>query len=358
MGYWRGGGIYLSNGYLELRSSTVVENEVRGTPRTDSLGRRNLAGGIAATVGNAHAVERMTIGHSVIAGNYVQETAGSRYPHDIFTGSLMYFRSAGHNRIGAIDFSQILVPVGEWGWESLSRRHFPQAGDESDVELASIVDLAGGVAVSPTIVSAGVDAGEPAVLSYEPRGSALDQVLPTAYDVPETLAEYSVGNGGTDDFLAIVLARLERHYGLAGFASAFRTDFETFLRTADSDAVTEGVQPYRDPDGRPILTLADTHFFGPAATWPRELENHPYIEFWHRLDAALAQAGISGMGPELLGDAAWRSLFDSGDLAENPSIHLRVRTGGDFTVRRLETDQRGAARPAGAPGDIGAVELR
>jgi hypothetical protein len=356
MGYWRGGGIYVSNGYLEVRSCTVVENEIHGTARTDSLGRRNLAGGIAATVGNAHAVERMSIGHSIVAGNVVQETGGSRYPHDVFTGSLMYFRSAGYNRIGTLDFSQILVPVGEWGWESLSRRHFPQAGDASGVELASVVDLAGGVIVAPTIPSAGVGSGEPAVLYYEPRGSTLDQVPAAAYDVQETLADYSVGNGGTDDFLAIVLGRLERQYRLAGFASAFRDDFEAFLQTVDSDAATDGAQPYRDPDGRPILTLADTRFFGPAATWPRELANHPYIEFWHRLDAALKVTAIPGMGPELLGDAAWRSLFSSGDLDENPRIRMRVRTGDAVTVRRLETDQRGTARPAGVPADIGAIE--
>jgi len=30
MGYWRGGGLYLSNGYLELQGATIVENRVRG----------------------------------------------------------------------------------------------------------------------------------------------------------------------------------------------------------------------------------------------------------------------------------------------------------------------------------------
>jgi hypothetical protein len=70
-GYWRGGGVYMSNGYLFMQSCTVVENQVHGVPRTDDLGKPNLAGGIAATIGNAHAGERMTIGHSVIAGNTV-----------------------------------------------------------------------------------------------------------------------------------------------------------------------------------------------------------------------------------------------------------------------------------------------
>jgi len=98
MGYWRGGGVYMSNGYLAIKSCTIVENEVRGVARTDSLGRQNLAGGVAATVGNAHAVEDLIVGSSIIAGNTVQEIGGNRYAQDIFTGSLFYFRSAGYNR--------------------------------------------------------------------------------------------------------------------------------------------------------------------------------------------------------------------------------------------------------------------
>ncbi len=86
-----------------------------------------IGGGIAATIGNAHAVEDMIIGHSIVVGNTVHEingagpvgyTIGSVYQHDIFTGSVFDFRSMGYNRIGVIDFSQILVPVGEPGWAS------------------------------------------------------------------------------------------------------------------------------------------------------------------------------------------------------------------------------------------------
>ena len=59
-----------------------------------------MAGGIAATIGNAHAVEDMTIGHSIVVGNTVHEidgigpagyTIGNVYPHDVFTGSVFYF---------------------------------------------------------------------------------------------------------------------------------------------------------------------------------------------------------------------------------------------------------------------------
>lgn len=358
MGYWRGGGVYLSNGYLELKSVTVVENTVRGLARTDSLGRRNLAGGIAATVGNAHAVERMTVGHSIIAGNTVEEIDGTAYGHDLFTGSLMHFRSAGHNRIGKLDFSQMLVPVGERGWESLSRRHYPKLGDASDVALASVVDLTGGITVEPLLPSAGVGAGDPVPLHYRPTGTALDQVPAGTYRVGEVLAEYEASPGATDDFLAIVLARIERQYALPGFAASFASDFEAFLQGADADPDADGLQPYRDPDGRPILTLADTHWFGPAQTWPRELCNHPYIEFWHRLDTALAQAAIGDMGPELLGDAAWQTLFATGNLAENPSLRTIVWTGPELTVSRLAEDQLGTARGTTAPADIGAIEIR
>ena len=333
-----------------------MENEVYGVPRTDSLGRRNLAGGVAATVGNAHATEDLVVGGSIIAGNTVQEIGGSRYAQDIFTGSLFYFRSAGYNRIGVLDFSQILVPVGEPGWASLSRKHYPQAGDEDGVELSDVVDLVGGITRSTSIMSAGSDAGNLAVLHYAPRGSALGQVPWSSYNVNETLAEYTVSGGSTDNFLAIVLDRLENRYALPGFAAGFRADFEAFLQSVDTDTTLPGNQPYLAPSGSPILTLAATRWFGPAQTWPQELENHPYIEFWHRLDAALAAADIPGMGPELLGDQAWRSLFTNGSLAENPGIRVSINTQPRLAVQPLRTDQLGRARPTNSPADVGAIE--
>lgn len=358
MGYWRGGGIYMSNGHLEMQASTVAENAVRGTPRTDSLGRRNLAGGIAATVGNAHAVERMNIGHSIVAGNTVEEIGSPPYAHDVYTGSLMHFVSAGYNRFGRLDFGQILAPVGEPQWESLIRRHYPKTGDAAGVELAAVVDLAAGVTHAPWATSVGVDAGQPAVLAYGPRGSALGEVPAGSYDVEVLLGEYTLAQGVRDDFLGIVLRRIESRYGLPGFAAGFTAGFEAWLGSADIDPSTDGAQPYRDPSGGAILTLADTRWFGPAETWPRELPNHPYIEFWHRLDQALGQQALPGMGPELLGESAWRGLFSSGVLSENPGIRIELWTERLLTVRRGDVDQLGNARPAGQPGDVGAVEAR
>jgi hypothetical protein len=357
IGYWRGGGVYMSNGYLFMHSCTVVENEVYGVPRTDDLGKPNLAGGIVATIGNAHAVEDMTIGHSVIAGNTVYEIGGISYDHDIFTGSLLYFRSMGYNRIGVIDFGQILVPVGETNWASLCRRHYPKEGDEDGVDVADVLNLDSGVTYSNSILSAGVDAPNPVVLHYEPSGNALDQVPTSSYFVDETFAEYAIAHGGTNDFLAIMLGRVEDHYGLIGFASDFITDFETFLQTVDSDDETAGVQPYTDPWGNPILTLAATQWFGPAVTWPKELPNYPYIEFWHRLDVALRAESIPGMGPELLGDEAWAALFSPGALIENGAITMKVWTASLFAVPMQDVDQLGTERPANTLGDIGAIEI-
>jgi hypothetical protein len=356
IGYWRGGGVYMSNGYMSIHGCTIVENQSHGTPRTDDLGKPNLAGGVAATIGNAHAVEDMTIGHSVITGNTVHETGGDTYDHDIFTGSLLYFRSMGYNRFGQVDFSQILAPVGERDWASLCRKHYPKQGDEHGIALEEVLDLNNGITHSDTIFSVGVDSGEPAVLLYQPHGSALDQVPVSSYQVPEIFAEYHLSPGAVDDFLGIVLARLEEHYDIPGFAGEFTAAFEEFLQSVDLDEEMPGLQPYTDPNGDPILTLADTLWFGPAETWPKRLENHPYIHFWHLLDAAILEHGIPGMGPELLGDDEWSALFHSGPLAENPSISMVVMTRLSSGFAMLRADQVGTPRPVQGLGDIGAIE--
>jgi hypothetical protein len=356
IGYWRGGGVYMSNGFMRIRGCTIVENQVHGIPRTDDLEKPNLAGGVAATIGNAHAVEDMTIGHSVIAGNTVHEPGDIVYNQDIFTGSLLHFKSMGYNRIGVVDFSQILVPVGKRHWASLCRKHYPKQGDEDGVNVADVLDLASGVTHSDSILSAGVDAPNPVVLHYEPRGSALDQVPTSPYSVNESFAEYDVAGGGDDDFLVILLGRVEEHYGLTGFASDFTTDFEEFLQAVDVDDEAPGFQPYTDPQGNPIFTLADTLWFGPGETWPKELPNYPYIHFWHRLDAALLARDIPDLGPEVLGDDEWSALFVSGPLAENPYITMDLWTRPTFGFAMLRVDQLGTARPEHTLGDIGAIE--
>ena len=154
-----------------------------------------------------------------------------------------------------------------------------------------------------------------------------------------------------------MLARLEATLGLPGFATAFTTDFEAFLMSIDLDDSTPGNQPYLTPSGDPILTLADTHWFGPAETWPKELYNWPYIEFWHQLDEMLLDEDITGLGPETLGDELWESLFSTGPLAENPYISTFVERRFRFKVLLEAADQIGTARPANAFGDVGALEI-
>jgi hypothetical protein len=280
------------------------------------------------------------------------------YDQDIFTGSLLYFKSMGYNRIGVIDFSQILVPVGEWGWASLCRKHFPKVGDEVGTNLLDVLDPAAAT-YSDSILSAGVNGPANVILHYPPAGSALDQVPDENWAIWETFAEHYM-TGEPDDldktFLEILLERVEAHYGLSDFAAGVTTDFEHFLNNVDLDTETPGNQPYTDPDGNGILTLKATQWFGPAETWPKALSNYPYIEFWHRFDTALEAEGISGMGPELLGDDAWMALFDSGDLTENPNIHVEIWTAPGGSGSLPEFDQLGTLRPASISGDIGAIE--
>jgi hypothetical protein len=115
-------------------------------------------------------------------------------------------------------------------------------------------------------------------------------------------------------------------------------------------------KPYANPAGQPILTLADTLFFGPAATWPREAANQPIIEFWHRLDAELALRAPAGLGPAGLDDRAWQALFSTGPLAENPALSIEIDTRPRLSAQRQAVDQTGAARPASRLADIGAIE--
>jgi len=354
-GYWRGGGVYMSNGYMVLRSCTIVSNAVTGVARIDDPGKPNLAGGVVATIGNAHAVERMTIGHCIIAGNMVHPFGGNSYNEDIFTGSLFEFVSEGYNRIGVINFDQMLVPVGVRTWYSLCRKHYPKQGDQDGILPADVLDLTGGTVRSADILSVGVDAPQPAVLRYMPSGSALDQAPAASYPLTMTRAEYEVLSGGSDNFTAIILDRIENEYGLTNFASTFTASFEAFLASVDIDDETAGNQPYTDPDGNPILTLADALWYGPTATWPSQLQNYPYIEFWHQLDAALKTEAISGMGPELLGDDAWMALFDEGLLSENSHIRFYI-WNVTYNAQLTALDQIRTARPANSLGDIGAIE--
>lgn len=367
IGYWRGGGLYMSNGYMEVQSSTIVENQVFGKPRLNELDKPNLAGGIAATIGNAHAVEDMIIGHSIVTGNTVHEitgagpggyTIGNVYPHDIFTGSVFEFRSMGHNRIGVIEFSQILVPVGEPEWASLSRRHYPKSNDMDGVAMDDVLVAA---TLSTLVTSAGVESDPFAVLYYEPTGSALDQVPGGSYNVTEIVGELSGGSneGRNPLLLGLVLDRIEAVYGQPGFAAEFRSYFEGYLE--DVDASTGGAQRYANCNSVTIDTLEQAFWCGPGQTWPAAEHNYAYIEFWHHLDRALAGEieavnvdQVGDLGLALLNDDAWLALFGMGQSFYNG---ITVRLGEtSLGVDPVNVDQLGNARATAGRSDIGAVE--
>jgi hypothetical protein len=323
LGYWRGGGLYMSNGHLTLLSSTVVENEVYGKPRTDSAIKPNLAGGIAATIGNAHAVEKIIVRQSIIAGNSVHELdssgiPASTYPNDIFTGSLLHFYSHGYNLVGKLNFDHMLAPIPQW--DSLSRKHWPASGDSSAVELSEVVDLQA-VVTDPAIISRGVDSGNAVVLGYLPVGAALDQLPEDDYTIAYVTADiagFSFNQpAAINDFLPAVLDELVARYP-SWAAELFNT--------------------LGDPRG--IL------WYGPSTTWPANPDNKAWIDFWHKLDDAIGD----NLGPEKLGDNFWENFeftsATSGLVLEKRSY---IRSVSPAAVDQLGNRRVGA-------GDIGAIE--
>jgi len=310
----------------------------------------------------------MIIGHSIVAGNTVHEidgigpggyTIGNAYPHDIFTGSVFEFRSMGHNRIGVIDFSQILAPIGEPGWASLSRKHYPQTNDEDGVLPG---DVLGAATTSTFINSAGAEADPFAVLYYEPQGGALDQVPSSGYAVTEILGSL---DGPRDEgrnplLLPLILDQIETVHGQPEFEAQFRGYFQGFLSDVDPDSA--GAQQYANCTNVTIDTIEQAFWCGPAQTWPQHEYNHAYIHFWHHLDLALAgDIGevnvdqISGLTPALMNDDVWVSLFGLG-LSYFNGITVRL-TETTLGVTPFAIDQFGNARPADLLGDIGAIEI-
>jgi hypothetical protein len=307
--YYRGGGVYMSNGWFTIVSCTIVENAVTGNPAVFSNKPNMGGGGVAATIGDAHVVERMRIGHSIIAGNTVNGVS-----NDVYTGSLLYFDSYGYNLIGTIDFSQILVPVPPW-W-SLSRKHWPKAGDHEGVALADVVAL-GSIERHGSILSVGTDSGEKAVLWYPPAGIALDQVPAAMYTVYTVLAQYSRVGGTDGAFLNGVLQKVRNDYGLG----------DTF--------------------GQDLIY--DVHdFVADPVTWPRSTDNAGWIQFWRDLDTKLPNS----LGAVKLGDEFWNS-FAPGPFGPNVTMEISSEA---LSVLPLADDQRGIRRPAGPKGDIGAIE--
>jgi hypothetical protein len=310
--YYRGGGIYMGGGSLSVISCTIVENEVTGH-LTIFSGKPNMGGGgIAATIGNAHVVENMEVRHSIVAGNTMNKNA-----EDLFTGSLLSFRSYGYNLIGRLDFSQILVPIPEWQY--LSRKHWPKVGDLDGIEISSILAL-DEIKYHSSITSAGTDKGQNVVLWYPPSGIAADQIPRDAYAVYHVIAEYDVLPGKTDDFLNHVLEKLRNDY-----ADILGSDF-----------------------GKNFGDMTGITWHGPKKTWPTNPENSEWIKFWRDLDDEIGDR----LGAVKLGDDFWES-FESGPLGENLMIYVQQFT---FLISVIDSDQLSNPRPSGEKGDIGAIE--
>lgn len=310
--YHRGGGIYLGGGSLTVISSTIAENQVNG-PEAIFNGKSNMGGGGgAATVGNAHVVESTILQNSIVVGNTMNGVA-----EDWFTGSLIDFYSYGYNRIGMLDFSQILAPVPEWN--DLSRKHYPEPGDLDSLNAADVLDLSS-IQHHPTILSAGTDAGQPIVLWYMPGASAVDQVPATAYSFDVVHAGYTGYSLPTDDFLNLLLEKLQTDDG-----AILGSDF-----------------------GSQFGDMTGTTWYGPAETWPSDPQNAPWIAFWHNLDTA-----IDGrLGTVTLGDAFW-GTYQNGALDDYITMTV---TNSNQTAQLINSDQRGHSRPSGGLGDVGAIE--
>jgi len=308
--YYRGGGIYLGGGSLSVVSSTVVENEVNGNLAIFSNKPNMGGGGIAATIGDAHVVENMSIQHSIVLGNKLGGAA-----NDVFSGTVLNFYSYGYNLFGVLDFSQLLVPVPLW--LDLNRKHYPKLGDRDGVQISD------GVAVEhaqhhDSVLSAGTDAGQPAVLWYPPSGSALGQIPASVYTVTTYAAGYTGSGAPTDDFLNQVLKQVRTKYG-----ATLGDDF-----------------------GSSFGDMTGTTFYGPVRTWPSNSANAPWIAFWRNLDTAIGdQIGTAKLGEDFWGSfsngAVGNEIFTS-----NPAVHA---------IQRSVYDQRGAARNR-VLADIGAIE--
>lgn len=309
--YYRGGGVYMGGGSLQVTACTIVENAVTGQPAVFSNKPNMGGGGGCATIGNAHVVEIVQIQNSIVAGNTLNGE-----PEDWFVGSVLYFDSRGYNLIGVVDFSQILVPVPDW--MMTSRKHWPMTGDLDGVELLEALDVAGAVRHGAAL-SAGTDAGQPAVLWYPPADLAADKIPAGSYNVSNVDVGYTGFGVPTDDFLNQVILQLRTVHG-----AVLGNDF-----------------------GSEWGDLTGVTWYGPARTWPSNPENADWIAFWRELDVAIGDR----LGMVILGDDFWET-FTSGPLG-NVTIAVDVDT---YQHSMVQTDQLGRTRPRGASGDIGAIE--
>ena len=310
--YDRGGGVYMGGGSLRVSGCTIAENAIRGELAYFS-GKPSAAGaGVGATTGNAHVIETVWLQNSVVVGNTLNGA-----PNDWFAGSILDFYSDGYNIVGKVDFTWILVPVPDWMMSS--RRRWPKVGDVDGVTLEQALDV-GGAQFHATAISAGTDAGGPALLWYPPADLAVDKIPNQDYGITYVDAGYTGFGVATDDFLNYVILQCRSQYG-----SILGADF-----------------------GTEFGDMTGTTWYGPARTWPSNAQNAPWITFWHNLDTAIGDR----LGMARLGDDFW-GTFTSGRLGSHVTITVERRAK---TFHMEGVDRLGNARPRGAMGDIGAIE--
>ncbi len=309
--YYRGAGIYMGGGSLAVKACTIAENATTGQPAVFS-GKPNMAGGVAATIGNAHTVEYVDVQHSIVVGNTLNGE-----PDDWFAGSILFFDSGGYNILGKLNVSQILVPVPDWMMSS--RKRWPKTGDVEGATLEEALNV-GAAQFHATALSAGTDAGGPAILWYPPADLAADKIAAQSYSITYVNAGYSGFGEPADDFLNHVILRCRSLYG--GILGA---DF-----------------------GSEFGDLTGTTWYGPAVTWPTDPKNAAWVAFWRNLDIAIGDR----LGQAVLADEFWGS-FTTGPVGDHCYITV-TRTSDTFW--RESQDQVKAARPNGAAGDIGAIE--
>jgi len=334
--YTRGGGIYMGGGSMTITSSTIAENEVHGVVNPAGSAPNLGGGGIAETIGNAHTVEYLVMRHCLVVGNTLSKSNLTDPPttpptvieSDMFTGSLLHFYSEGYNLIGALDFSQILVPAPppDELWRDLNRKHYPKVGDRDGVAIADVLDP-DAIHLPLNIVSVGTDAGDPAVWYYLPRGDALNKIPSGQYQVQALMAGYSPFGSGS-----------------------MRSDNETwdgyFLGEVLADLQTNYTAQLGDSFAGPTFDPSQMMWYEAPNSWPSDGRNAPWIKFWRNLDTAIAgRLGTAG-----LNDDYWEA-FPATSL--DPQITL-TRSTETRQVQLVSTDQLGKAR--NSPGDIGAIE--
>ena len=302
--YYRGAGIYMGGGSLSVKACTIAENATTGQPAVFS-GKPNMAGGVSATIGNAHTVEYVKVQNSIVVGNTLNGE-----PEDWFAGSILFFDSGGYNIVGELNFSQILVPVPDWMMSS--RKRWPKTGDVEGVDARAGPRRGRGAV--PRHGALGRDgrrrAGHPVVSPGRP-GRRQDPVQ--EYSVTYVNAGYCGFGVTTDDFLNHVILKCRSDYG-----GVLGADF-----------------------GSEFGDLTGTTWYGPAVTWPTDPKNAAWIAFWRNLDTAIGDR----LGQGVLGDDFWGS-FTTGPVGDHCTITVTRTTG-----HLLD----GGRRPAGARAAEGRV---